>query len=63
MAKTVKLALAVEGTAFTKQGKERSHKSPVKKQQDPVEHQTTLGKRQRLDNFKNVMQENDSDSD
>ena len=35
MAKTVKLALAVEGTAFTKQGKEeRSHKSPVKKQQD-----------------------------
>lgn len=34
MAKTVKLALAVEGTAFTKQGKVQSHKSPVKKQKE-----------------------------
>jgi hypothetical protein len=45
MAKTVKLALAVEGTAFTKQGKERSHKSPIKKQQDQTAHKPPLGKR------------------
>jgi hypothetical protein len=45
MAKAVKLELAVEGTAFTKQGKqERSHKSPLKKQ-SLTDLKPALGKR------------------
>ena len=63
MAKTVKLALAVEGTAFTKQGKVKTYKSPVKKQQESSAQPAQLGKRERQGIFEKVFKNSDSESE
>ena len=61
MAKTVKLALAVEGTEFTKRGQVNKNKSPLKKGQEQAFQQQAhyLGKRNKQEMLKKFVDQDE----